>query len=300
MLTISWNRLYRHPLPAGHRFPMEKYDLIPEQLIYEGTIQQANLFDPGEAKQEDLLKAHEAGYWEKLKKGFLTSNEIRRIGFPYSPQLITREINIVQGTIQCALNAIENGISINVAGGTHHAYRDRGEGFCLLNDMAIATFYLLDNHLASKILIIDLDVHQGNGTAAIFQKNRQVYTFSVHGENNYPLYKEKSDRDIPLPDGTTDSFYLKKLHFYLNDLLDSFYPDFVFYQAGVDVLESDKLGRLGLTLRGCAERDREVFTLCQKNKIPVAVVMGGGYSEDIKCIVEAHANTFRQASEMYF
>jgi acetoin utilization deacetylase AcuC-like enzyme len=279
---------------------MEKYDLIPEQLIYEGTIQQSNLFDPGDAEEEDVLKVHEAAYWGKLKKGLLTKQEIRRIGFPYSTRLISREISITQGTIQCALYAKENGISFNVAGGTHHAYHDRGEGFCLLNDIAIAAFYLLDRLLAEKILIVDLDVHQGNGTAAIFKANKQVFTFSMHGENNYPLYKEKSDRDIPLPDGTTDSFYLKKLDFHLKDLLDTFEPDFVFYQAGVDVLESDQLGRLGLTLRGCAERDRKVFTICRKNKIPVVVVMGGGYSRDIRCIIEAHANTYRQASEMYF
>ena len=300
MLKIAWNQLYRHPLPAGHRFPMEKYDLIPEQLLYEGTIQTANLFDPGEAKIEDILKVHDKNYWEKLENGRLTPHEVRRIGFPHSSQLILREINITQGTIQCALFALEDGISFNVAGGTHHAYRDRGEGFCLLNDIAIAAYYLIERKKAQKILIIDLDVHQGNGTAVIFHGNWQVFTFSMHGEHNYPLFKESSDRDIPLPDGTTDSSYLEKLDFHLNDLIYTFQPDFVFYQAGVDVLKTDKLGRLRLTVRGCAERDRKVFHICRMNRIPVVVVMGGGYSEDIRHIVEAHANTFRQAMEMYF
>jgi acetoin utilization deacetylase AcuC-like enzyme len=187
-----------------------------------------------------------------------------------------------------------------MAGGTHHAYRDRGEGFCLLNDIAISAFYLLNRKLVKKILVVDLDVHQGNGTAVIFERNSRVFTFSMHGEKNYPMYKERSDRDIALPDGTRDSVYLKKLDYHLKDILDKFQPDFIFYQAGVDVLDSDELGRLGLSRKGCAERDHIVFSLCKKNKIPVVVVMGGGYSKEIKNIIEAHANTFREASLEYF
>lgn len=300
MLKIAWNHWYRHPLPDGHRFPMEKYDLIPEQLIYEGTIQPGNLFDPGLAEIQDILKVHAKEYWEKLEKGLLTPHEIRRIGFPYSEQLISREISIVQGTIQCALFALKYGIAFNVAGGTHHAYRDRGEGFCLLNDIAIAALYLIEKQLVRNILIVDLDVHQGNGTAAIFRDNRKVFTFSMHGENNYPMYKERSYCDIPLPDGITDTIYLNKLDYHLKDLVDTCKPDFIFYQAGVDVLKTDKLGRLNLTPGGCSERDRKVFDICHQNNIPAVVVMGGGYSPEIKCIVEAHANTFRQALELYF
>jgi acetoin utilization deacetylase AcuC-like enzyme len=300
MFKIAWNKTFRHPLPEGHRFPMDKYNLIPEQLIYEGTIALSDLFDPGMAEAEDILKVHEMAYLEKLKKGVLSHQEIRRIGFPLSPALVDREKSITQGTIQCALYALESGISFNVAGGTHHAYPDRGEGFCLLNDIAVAASYLVERHLAQKILIVDLDVHQGNGTAKIFEGHGMVFTFSMHGENNYPLYKERSFRDIPLPDGTTDNFYLEKLDFHLNDLIDTLQPDFVFYQAGVDVLASDKLGRLGLSQQGCAERDRKVISLCRKNRIPAVVVMGGGYPEDIRTIIEAHANTFRIAAAMYF
>ncbi|MBS0000700.1 MAG: histone deacetylase [Cyclobacteriaceae bacterium] len=300
MLKIAWNKSYRHPLPEGHRFPMEKYDLIPEQLMYEGTINPSNIFDPGPADEEDILRVHDSDYLEKLKKGDLSVQEIRRIGFPLSTGLISREICITRGTIQCALYALESGISFNVAGGTHHAYRDRGEGFCLLNDIAVAASFLAEKGLASKILIVDLDVHQGNGTAKIFEGYDQVITFSMHGENNYPLYKERSFRDIALPDGTTDNFYLEKLDHHLNELVDICEPDFLFYQAGVDVLASDKLGRLGLTGEGCAERDRMVLNVCKKNRIPAVVVMGGGYSDNIGSIIEAHANTFRQASEIYF
>ena len=300
MLKIAWNKLYRHPLPEGHRFPMEKYDLIPEQLIYEGTIGPSGIFDPGMASEEDILRVHDPHYFEKLRKGILSVQEIRRIGFPLSNGLVEREISIVRGTIQCALYAMEFGISFNVAGGTHHAYSDRGEGFCLLNDVAIAAAFIAEHQLAKRILVVDLDVHQGNGTARIFYGNRRIFTFSMHGENNFPLYKEKSYRDVPLPDGTGDKFYLGKLDHHLNELIDICHPDFVFYLAGVDVLATDKLGRLGLSIRGCAERDRKVLQICRKNRLPVAVVMGGGYSESIRAIVEAHANTYRLAAEIYF
>ena len=300
MLKIAWNKNYRHPLPEGHRFPMEKYDLIPEQLIYEGTIRSSDLLDPGMAAEEDILKVHDRDYLVKLKKGILTAGEIRRIGFPLSTDLVNREISITQGTIQCALYALESGISFNVAGGTHHAYADRGEGFCLLNDIAVAASFLVDRQLADRILIVDLDVHQGNGTAKIFEGSEKIFTFSMHGENNYPLFKERSYRDIALPDGTTDKFYLEKLDYHLNELVDECEPDFIFYQAGVDILATDKLGRLGLTMQGCGARDRNVFSVCKKNRIPAVVVMGGGYSDDIRTIIEAHANTFREACEIYF
>lgn len=216
MLKIAWNSLYAHPLPVKHRFPMIKYDLIPEQLLYEGTISENNIFDPGFPQDADLRRVHHEDYLIKLEEGALSEAEIRRIGFPFTPQLIAREKSIMKGTIQCVLYALDYDVALNVAGGTHHAYADRGEGFCLLNDIAIAAAFLLHNRLAKKILIIDLDVHQGNGTAAIFRHDPSVFTFSMHGEKNYPLIKERSDLDIALPDQCDDTLYIRKLDYHLN------------------------------------------------------------------------------------
>jgi acetoin utilization deacetylase AcuC-like enzyme len=214
--------------------------------------------------------------------------------------LIEREIKIAGGTIECAQYALQYGISLNIAGGTHHAYANRGEGFCILNDLAIAAEFLIKSRYARRILILDLDVHQGNGTAEIFGSRPDVFTFSIHGKNNYPSPKEKSTLDIPLPDKTTDKEYLKILQYYLGKIIDTFKPDFIFYQCGVDVLESDKLGKLSLSIEGCKERDRMVLQNAYRNNIPLAAAMGGGYSEKISTIVEAHANTFRLAREIYF
>ena len=300
MLKIAWNDHYTIPLPEGHRFPMIKYDLIPEQLLYEGTISERNIFSPELLPEQEIFSIHDQTYWEKLKYGRLTKEEIRKTGFPYSKELVIRERVILQGTIDCANYAMKYGVAMNVAGGTHHAFRDRGEGFCLLNDIAVAGQYLLNNKLAKQILVVDLDVHQGNGTASIFEHENRVYTFSIHGGKNYPLKKEASDLDIPLPDGIDDDSYLAILKTNLPELINNIQPDFIFYQSGVDILKTDKLGRLGLTMHGCKERDRFVFEMCKKNNIPVAVSMGGGYSEKIADIVEAHANTFRLANEIYF
>jgi acetoin utilization deacetylase AcuC-like enzyme len=206
----------------------------------------------------------------------------------------------MNGTLQCALYALKYGISMNIAGGTHHAFTNCGEGFCLLNDNAIAANYLLKNNLAYRILIVDLDVHQGNGTAEIFQNNNKVFTFSMHGEKNYPLHKEKSDLDIELPDGINDKQYLDLLVPALNKCIELHEPDFIFYQCGVDVLASDKLGRLALSINGCKERDKIVLELAKKHKIPIVCSMGGGYSEKISDIVEAHANTYRLAQQIFF
>jgi acetoin utilization deacetylase AcuC-like enzyme len=279
---------------------MIKYDLIPEQLLYEGTIKSENIFAPELLSEKNLLGIHQKDYWLKLKHGKLSKDEIRMTGFPYSKKLVERELVILQGTIDCAAYALKYGVAINVAGGTHHAFHDHGEGFCLLNDIAVAAGYLLKNELSKQILVVDLDVHQGNGTASIFRNNQSVFTFSMHGEKNYPLKKEQSDLDIPLPDLIDDNAYMDLLRIQLPKLIDSVEPDFIFYQSGVDVLETDKLGRLGLTLNGCKERDRYVFETCKTNAIPVAVSMGGGYSERIADIIEAHVNTFRLASEIYF
>jgi acetoin utilization deacetylase AcuC-like enzyme len=214
--------------------------------------------------------------------------------------LIKRGKVIAQGTVDCAYFAKVDGVALNVAGGTHHAYADRGEGFCVFNDIAIASNLLLHRKDASQILVIDLDVHQGNGTAHIFKNEKRVFTFSMHGERNYPLRKEKSDLDIGLPDGTKDEFYLQQLKSVLPSLIEKIQPDMIFYLSGVDVLESDKLGRLSLSKKGCKERDRFVLNLCKESRIPVAVSMGGGYSHRIADIVDAHCNTFRLAQEIFF
>jgi len=299
ILKIAFDPIYAHPLPKDHRFPMLKYELIPGQLIYEGTIGTENIFSPNICPDETVLCTHNSEYVSKLKSQTLTPQEQRRIGFPQSPQLTRRELILTQGTIDCCHFAIQNGVSLNVAGGTHHAFADRGEGFCLLNDFAVSANYLLNKKLASKILIIDLDVHQGNGTAKIFSEESRVFTFSMHGKNNYPFHKEKSDRDIELNDGTDTDTYLQLLHENLSEIVFTTNPDFAFFLSGVDILETDKFGKLKVTPDGCRKRDEYVFTLLKKKAIPCAVAMGGGYSPGIKTIVEAHCNTFRAAKEIY-
>lgn len=292
--------MFAHSLPEGHRFPMEKYDLLPEQLLYEGTITSENLFAPEPLQQKYILETHNTTYWERLSQLKLTASEIRKTGFPHSPELINREVVIMNGTVQASLFALEFGIGMNVAGGTHHAFTDRGEGFCLLNDIGIAANYLLNHTPIQKILVVDLDVHQGNGTAQIFRHEPRVFTFSMHCGKNYPFHKEKSDLDIPLEDGTDDRTYLRILSKTLPRLIEEQEPAFVFFQSGVDVLATDKLGKLGMSIEGCKERDRLVLELCHRNRLPVTVSMGGGYSKQIAHIVEAHANTFRLAQHIFF
>jgi acetoin utilization deacetylase AcuC-like enzyme len=298
MVKIAWDPIYAHPLPEGHRFPMLKYELIPEQLLHEGIITQANLFSPVPVAEAIILHSHARTYWEQLRDLTLSPKEQRRIGFPLSSQLIERELRIAQGTIDGALFAKEFGIAFNVAGGTHHAGSNWGEGFCMLNDQAIAANYLLSTGLQSRILIIDLDVHQGNGTAEIFYKEPNVFTFSMHGEKNFPFRKERSDLDIGLEDGIEDAPFLNLLEDTLPKLL-KFKPDFVFYLAGVDVLKSDKLGKLALSKAACKERDRMVLQFCKDHYLPVQVSMGGGYSPDIKDIVDAHCNTFKVGIDIF-
>lgn len=300
MLKIAYSPIYKYELPEKHRFPMEKYELIPEQLLYEGTVSEANFFHPKALTEEVILWTHEAAYWQKLKTNTLSKKEIRAIGFPMSEMLVRRGTHISQGTIDCALYAQEYGIAMNIAGGTHHSFTYKGEGFCLLNDIGIAANYLIKKALAKKILVIDLDVHQGNGTAQIFHQEPNVFTFSMHGAKNYPNRKEQSDLDIGLPDKTRDDLYLKTLYETLPRLLDEVQPDFIFYLSGVDILETDKLGRLAVSMQGCRERDKFVLESCKKHQIPVAVSMGGGYSERIAHIIEAHSNTYRLAQEIYF
>ena len=299
MLTIAYDPIYAHPLPENHRFPMLKYELIPGQLLHEGIITEDNLFSPEPIEEDIILQTHSKEYWLRMKEGKLSTKEVRAIGFPQSPQLVEREIRISRGTIDCALNAMKFGVSLNVAGGTHHAFRDRGEGFCLLNDFAIAGNYLLNNNLVKKILVVDLDVHQGNGTASIFQHDDRVFTFSMHGEHNYPFHKEKSDLDIGLPDGTNGNDYLNILQQTLPSLINKEKPDFICFVSGVDVLSTDKFGKMKLSIDDCKHRDEIVFGLCKQHNIPVAVAMGGGYSPDVRTIVEAHCNTFKLAKDIW-
>jgi acetoin utilization deacetylase AcuC-like enzyme len=279
---------------------MLKYELIPAQLMHEGIISAANLFNPGELQEEIILWTHDKDYWEQLRDLTLPPKEQRRTGFPLSATLIERETRIAQGTIESSLYALKYGVAFNIAGGTHHAGTNWGEGFCLLNDQAIAANYLLNNKLASYILIIDLDVHQGNGTAQIFENNDNVFTFSMHGANNFPYRKERSNLDIALADNTGDDEYLNLLRSTLPSLITEHKPDFIFYLAGVDILASDKLGKLSLSKDACKQRDLFVFEQCIKNNVPVQVSMGGGYSPQIKDIVEAHCNTYRVAHNLYF
>ena len=300
MLKIAFSPVYKYDLPAGHRFPMDKYDLLPEQLLYEGSITQDNFFNPNQLSDEQILLTHTPDYLHKLNNNILDRKEQRAIGFPIRPELITRGKHIANGTLQCAHYAMEYGVAMNIAGGTHHAYADRGEGFCIFNDFAITANVLLTEKRVKQILIVDLDVHQGNGTAKIFENDPRVFTFSMHGAKNYPLRKERSDLDIGVDDGIVDADYLALLKSHLPRLLEKVQPDLILYLAGVDILSTDKLGRLGVTREGCKRRDQFVFSEAKKNNIPVAVSMGGGYSEQIRDIIEAHANTFRVAQEMYF
>ena len=279
---------------------MIKYELIPEQLIRENTCVDENFFSPGKIDSKIVLKTHQKEYFKRFTSLQLSKKEIREIGFPLSQELVDRELQIAQGTVSGVNYSLKNGISMNIAGGTHHAFYDRGEAFCMLNDQAIAANYIIQEGLFKKILIIDLDVHQGNGTASLFNSNPNVYTLSFHGKKNYPFRKEKSDLDIEFDDNTNDKEYLKVLKETIPKVIDQFQPEFIFYLSGVDVLQNDKLGRLALTLNGCKERDKFILQTCKVNSIPLQVSMGGGYSIVLKNIIEAHSNTFRLAQEIFF
>ena len=290
---IAFHPIYVHELPENHRFPMEKYDLLPRQLIHEGTIEQSQFFTPSSIDNRHVEAVHCGNYLQRLRNLEMTKKEQRVSGFVHNKTLIEREWTIMEGTRKAAELAMTTNICFNIAGGTHHAFSDRGEGFCLLNDQVIAAQWLLDKKLVSNVLIIDLDVHQGNGSAALCAKSNHIYTFSMHGKNNYPLHKQCSDIDIELDDGTKDVNYLNELKMGLERIMKHFEPSFIFYQAGVDVLESDKLGRLSLSLKGCKERDAIVFDFSRQLEVPIVTTMGGGYSKEINTIVEAHANTYR-------
>lgn len=292
-MYISYHPIYNHPVPDNHRFPMQKYALLPQQLLHEGIAEPTDFHTPSKVSLETLCLAHTADYVHKFVHLQLSHKEALPIGFVQNQQLVDRELTLVQGTIEAALWALRTAeVGFNIAGGTHHAFSDRGEGFCMLNDQAVAAAYLLVHTAVRKVLIIDLDVHQGNGTAEIFRHDPRVFTFSMHAEGNYPFVKEQSDRDIALPTGTSDAAYLSILTSVLPEIITAHQPDFVFYQSGVDVLSSDKLGKLSLSVQGCAERDRFVFNLCCQYHLPMQCSMGGGYSPQLSAILRAHTNTF--------
>jgi acetoin utilization deacetylase AcuC-like enzyme len=288
------------PLPEGHRFPMGKYALLSEALTKLGWgIEKAP-----KASLEDLQRVHTSDYIQKWFDLSLTPQEERKLGLPQSAELLERSIASVGGTLAAMLRAFatlkdfQGGYGINLAGGTHHAFAERGEGFCVFNDLAVASRKAMAEGLAKKILIVDLDVHQGNGTAKIFEDEPNVFILSVHGERNYPFQKEKSDLDIGLPDGTTDEQYLEVLEEHLPTLFESFEPDLVFLQGGVDVLAEDRFGRMNLTKEGVVERDGMVYKLCFENSIPLVYTMGGGYQKEIEKIVEAHVGSLERLRQL--
>lgn len=299
MVRIYHSDRFVPRLPEGHRFPIEKYGLVREQLLYEGTITQDHLEEAAPVDEADILRIHDRAYWTAMRDLQIPPRAMRRIGFPQSAELVERSKRSVQGTLSAALHALDHGCGLNIAGGTHHAYAGHGEGFCLLNDLAITAQHLLDTGRVRQILIMDLDVHQGNGTANIFASEDRVFTCSVHCQANYPLHKEKSDLDIPLEVDTDDSAYLQQLTDVWPRLIERVRPDMVFFQAGVDVLATDKLGRLALTHQGCRARDQLILSLCHHKDLPVAVSLGGGYSTRVADTVEAHAHTFRTAVELW-
>ena len=300
MLKIAYSDVFRYSVPEKHRFPMQKYTMIPERLLAEGTIKPDNFFAPARLSEDEILTTHTADYWYQLKTQTLPRKEARVIGFEMTAKLVERGRYIAHATYECALFAQQYGVSMNVAGGTHHAFAGHGEGFCVFNDVCVASNLLLNRGQAQKILVVDLDVHQGNGNASIMADEPRVFVFSMHGAKNYPFRKQVSDLDIELDNDTGDTEYLQILAQTLPRLIADFAPDMIFYQSAVDILATDKLGKLGLTIEGCKARDDYVLRQAKTANIPIAIVMGGGYSEDINDVVEAHCNTFRLAQQIFF
>jgi acetoin utilization deacetylase AcuC-like enzyme len=296
---IFYSPYYYADIGEGHVFPIKKFELVRDKLLAEGTLQKAEIVEPQPAAVEDVLLAHTEDYVTRLRNGELNAKEIRRLGLPWSPSLVRRSFLACSGTINAARHALSNNVSSNLAGGTHHAFPDRGEGFCVLNDVAIAIKVLQREKLAQKFLIVDCDVHQGNGTAFIFQNEPDVFTFSMHGAKNYPLHKEQSTLDLELPDGTRDAEFLETLaealpRVFLHN------PDIVFYLGGADPFEKDKLGRLKLTVEGLRERDEMVLQYAREREVPIVTTMSGGYALDINDTVEIHCNTIRSVKKVFF
>jgi acetoin utilization deacetylase AcuC-like enzyme len=298
MMRVSYTPRYYADIGEGHVFPIRKFELVRDRLLREGTLRPAEIIEPQPAPLADVLLVHTEDYVTRLRAGTLTPREIRRLGLPWSKALVRRSFLAAGGTINAARWALEDGIGSNLAGGTHHAFPDRGEGFCVLNDVAIAIRALRRDGLIERAAIVDCDVHQGNGTATIFEEDETVFTFSIHGAKNYPLFKARSTLDVELADGTTDENYLETLAGHLPRVL-AHAPDIVFYLGGADPYKGDKLGRLALTIEGLRDRDELVLAECRRRRIPVATVMSGGYAAEISDTVEIHCNTIRAARAVF-
>lgn len=296
MLHVWSSARYSFPLPEGHRFPIEKYALLRERVIAEGIVSADHVHDPSRATREDLLLVHTADYIDRFTNGQLTRDEERKLGFPWSEHLVERSYRAAGGTIEAARCALEQGITMNLAGGTHHAFPDHGEGFCVFNDVAIGIRALQRDGEIQRAAIIDLDVHQGNGTHAVFAGDDRVFTFSMHGRKNYPFHKVAGRLDIELADKTRDDEYLALLAQHLPNVLARSQPDLVIYLAGADPHENDRLGRLSMTFDGLARRDTIVIEQCREVGIPVVVTVAGGYGRPIETTVQVHATTARIAS----
>ena len=287
---------YTFPLPQEHRFPIAKYELLRERVVSECVVDAAHVHEPARATRDALLLVHTRDYVDRLTNGALTEMEIRRLGFPWSEALVERSYRAVGGTCEASAAALEHGVTMNLAGGTHHAFADHGEGFCVFNDVAIAIRLLQRQGRIRRAAIVDLDVHQGNGTHAIFAGDQQVFTFSMHGGRNYPFQKVPGRLDIELADGTGDDEYLSLLAHALPRVLTEAEPDLVVYLAGADAHQGDRLGRLGLTFEGLARRDALVLERCREVGLPVVVTIAGGYGRSIDDTVRVHLETARVAS----
>jgi acetoin utilization deacetylase AcuC-like enzyme len=285
------------PLPTGHRFPMPKYARL-HQCVIEARLPGVELTVSTPASDEQLLRVHDTEYLRRFLCGELSEREMRRIGFPWSPELVDRSRYAVGGTVDACRAALSDGLAINLAGGTHHAYPEHGEGYCLLNDVAVATRAMQAERRALRVVILDCDVHQGNGTARIFANDPTVFTFSVHGAKNFPFHKEQSDLDIALPDGSGDEAFLEAVRFGVNRAVELAEADLAIYIAGADPFVGDRLGRLAMTKAGLAERDRWVLEYCSQHGLPVAIVMGGGYARQVEDVIEIHLQTVRVAARL--
>jgi acetoin utilization deacetylase AcuC-like enzyme len=295
---VFYSDHYTLPLPDEHRFPMEKYRMLRDYLLAEKIIDANQLKESPLAKPEILNLAHDPQYVEALRSGSVSKDIIKRIGFPWSYELYLRSLATVGGALESAKSALKNGIAGNLAGGTHHAHADRGEGYCVFNDIAVAARFLMKEKLARRIAIVDLDVHQGNGNNSILGEDADIFIFSMHGEKNYPFKKIPSHLDVALPSGTTDEVYLSYLESGMKHV-QRFEPDFIFYQMGVDPLKEDKLGLLDLTFEGLMKRDSMVLNFAFKRGLPISLALGGGYAKPIELSVQAYANTYRVATQIY-
>jgi acetoin utilization deacetylase AcuC-like enzyme len=297
-MRVAYTSRYYADIGEGHVFPIRKFELVCQRLLAEETITRRDLFEPQPAAIEDVLLVHTEDYVTRLRAGSLTPREIRRLGLPWSKALVRRSFLAASGTINAARFALDEGVGSNLAGGTHHAFADHGEGFCVLNDVAIAIRALQRDHLIARAAIVDLDVHQGNGTATIFAGDESVFTFSMHGAKNYPLFKACSSLDVELADGTGDEAYLSALSDHLPRVF-AHEPDIIFYLGGADPYLGDKLGRLSLSIAGLRARDEFVLRACRDSRVPVATVMSGGYAADVNDTVEIHCNTIRAVRELF-